>query len=77
MVVREFPEENQTAALVGHNPGCEELATSLAGSGSMKARTTMARKYPTCGVAVLSFPEPWAQVTPGSAELIDFHIPRG
>ena len=76
-VVREFPEECATAALVGHNPGCEELATSLVGSGSITARTAMARKYPTCGIAVLSLAEPWAQATAGSAELVEFHIPRG
>ncbi len=76
-VVQEFPEDCRTAALVGHNPGCEELATSLAGSGSMTARTAMARKYPTCGIAVLRLVEPWAQTTTGSAELVEFHIPRG
>ena len=74
---QESSDPSATAALVGHNPGCEELATSLVGSGSITARTAMARKYPTCGIAVLSLAEPWAQATAGSAELVEFHIPRG
>ena len=76
-VVRSFPEECQSAAIVGHNPGCEELATSLAGGGDVTARTSMARKYPTSGIAVLNLSAPWAQSAPRQAELVEFQIPRG
>ena len=77
-VVRGLPPQISTAVLVGHNPGCEDLADSLAGPGSDPgALAAMAVKYPTAGIAVLRLTVPWAAATPGSAALTRFVVPRG
>src|SRR5262249_52622573 len=41
--------------LVGHNPGFEELALLLIGSGSAEDRAQLATKFPTAGTAVITF----------------------
>lgn len=77
-VVRAVPEDVDTAVLVGHNPGCEELAGVLAGPGSDPAalqRLTV--KYPTAGVAVVDLLGPWCGVAPASGTLRSFDVPRG
>lgn len=77
-VVRGLPEEAGTAALVGHNPGCEDLASALAGEDSDEsAAERMTAKYPTAGVAVVEIPGVWEQVRAGSGRLVDFVVPRG
>ncbi len=39
-----------------HNPATQNLALALAGSGEKALRRQMMEKYPTAGLAVLSFP---------------------
>jgi phosphohistidine phosphatase len=45
-----------SALIVGHNPGIQELAVSLAGHGSPRLRTKMREKFPTCALAVFTAP---------------------
>jgi phosphohistidine phosphatase len=56
-VVRELPEEATTAALVGHNPGLEDLVTLMTGSWVA---------MPTSAVAVLDVNGSWADAGPGA-----------
>src|SRR3546814_15713997 len=52
-------------AIIGHNPGMEELAAMLVGGGDPQARQAMAEKYPTAGPAVIDFDcAGWTDVTP-------------
>lgn len=77
-VLRSVPDDRSRVALVGHNPGCEELAAALAGPDSDEAALARVReKYPTAGVAVLQMAGSWAQLAAGSAALTDFAAPRG
>jgi phosphohistidine phosphatase len=76
-VVRETPDDVATVLLVGHNPGAEGLAETLAGGGDGEALRRMEHKFPTSGVAVLSVPVSWADLGPGSAKLTEFAVPRG
>jgi phosphohistidine phosphatase len=77
-VVRDLPEEAAVAGLIGHNPGCEDLAAALAGPHSdPDALRAMTMKYPTSGVAVLQLPGAWATAAVGSATLAAFAAPRG
>lgn len=64
-----------TALVVGHNPGIEEYAASLALGGDSVARGRMSRKYPTSAIAVLQFDGPWA--APRAGRLAAFAVPRG
>ena len=70
-VVRRIPDEVQTAIIVGHNPGFEELAAALAGNPEHEVR------LPTSGLAVLEFDvERWDAVRAGSGRLREVATPR-
>lgn len=62
--------------LVGHNPGIEELAGELAGSGDREALARLHAKYPTAGLAVISFQvDDWSKVVPRGGRLEAFVTP--
>jgi phosphohistidine phosphatase len=70
-VVRRIPDEVQTAIIVGHNPGFEELAAALAGNPEHEVH------LPTSGLAVLEFDfERWVAVRAGSGRLRGVATPR-
>jgi phosphohistidine phosphatase len=61
--------------VVGHNPGLEELALRLSGTGAV--RDELALKYPTATLAELQFDvASWRQVRDGGAALARFIRPR-
>jgi phosphohistidine phosphatase len=70
MLVREFAADEGTVAVVGHNPGMEELAAGLAGQEAHEAL-----RFPTAAVAVLELASPWASAEPGTATLLAFATP--
>lgn len=75
-VVRETAPEVQTLLLVGHNPGLQELAAVLTGSGDAEARHRLVEKFPTAALAVLDFAiDDWA-VKPSTGRLDRFITPR-
>ena len=70
-VVRGIPDEVQTAIIVGHNPGFEELATALAGKPEQGVR------LPTSGLALLEFDvEGWDGVRASVGRLREVASPR-
>jgi phosphohistidine phosphatase len=74
-VVRETPAVISTLAIVGHNPGIQELAVALDdGRGDDDARRELAGKYRTSGVAVFALKDPWAEAR--AATLTSFTAPR-
>lgn len=76
-LVRDLPETAGSALIVGHNPALEEFALSLAGSGPKELRASMAEKYPTGALTVLSLPQqPWAEIGWKMAELRNFTSPK-
>lgn len=67
--------------MIGHNPGTEQLAATLARAGKTAAeksrKALLLEKYPTAALAVLSFDVPnWKDVGPGGGELVDFVRPK-
>ncbi|QND59605.1 SixA phosphatase family protein [Mesorhizobium huakuii] len=53
-------------AVVGHNPGLEDLAKQLAGSGSeTKARKRLEEKFPTAALARFVFDGDWSGLSSG------------
>lgn len=76
-VLHELPARAQTAVLVGHNPGCEDLVHVLAGQRDEPAAALLSVKYPTSGTAVLEFDGEWSDLAPGTARLTMFAAPRG
>jgi phosphohistidine phosphatase len=76
-VVRETASEVHTLLLVGHNPGLQELAAVLTGSGDAEARHRLMEKFPTAALAVLDFAiDDWSGVKPSSGRLDRFVTPR-
>ncbi len=66
-----------SAMLIGHNPGLEELAEFLAGSGDADALARMRTKFPTAAVAHLEFEVGhWSEIKAGAGRLVSFARPR-
>ena len=81
-VARRTPTRVRRLMLVGHNPGFEELAKDLVGTSDKTAAERLDKKYPTSGLAVLTWKkgsgsvDAWAKLTPRSAHLQAFVAPR-
>jgi phosphohistidine phosphatase len=70
-VMWRIPDEVQTAIIVGHNPGLEELAAALAGNPEQGVR------LPTAGLALLELDvERWDSVRAGTGRLREVATPR-
>lgn len=67
----------QSAMIIGHNPGIEELAHHLIGGGDEDAYGRLSFKYPTGGLAVMTANiGNWRTLKRGSARLVSFVCPR-
>ena len=63
--------------VVGHDPGLHGLAIELAGSGDARDLKSLAEKFPTAGLAVITFPlEAWSAIQVGEGRLSLFMTPR-
>ncbi len=70
-LVRSILDEVDTAIIVGHNPGFEELAEALAGNHDEGVR------LPTAGLALLEFDiERWDAARKGTGRLREVATPR-
>jgi phosphohistidine phosphatase len=72
--LRHVPEDVDGVALIGHNPGVQDLATGLAGGGEDLER--MRTKFPTGALAALEFDGPWAGLAEGGGRLVAFVTPK-
>jgi phosphohistidine phosphatase len=73
-VVAGLDPRAESALIVGHNPGIEELALHLSQGHDSRARDRIMRKYPTAGIAVVGFHGAWGDQA--STELLVFAVPR-
>ncbi len=71
--LRTVPPDVGSVMLVGHNPGLQELASALAGAGD---RGRLDEKFPTAALASLRYDGSWAELAPGSCELVGLVVPR-
>jgi phosphohistidine phosphatase len=74
-LVRELPAASRAALLIGHNPGIEDLATSL--TEPPDGDDAPGLSFPTAAVAVVEFGGAWADLAPGHARLLAFTTPAG
>lgn len=67
-----------TLLVVGHEPTTSALAIVLASISGTDAAVAerISEKFPTSGIAVLRVAGHWADVEPGCAALVGFHVPR-
>lgn len=74
-LVHAFPEGAESALIVGHNPGLEELVLDLVAESALRDRVEI--KFPTASLAEMRFDvDRWDAVEPGSGELLRFIRPR-
>jgi phosphohistidine phosphatase len=73
-VLHEVPDEVDSVMLIGHNPGIQDLALSLASAGAEIPR--LRSKFPTAALATLELNGTWRELAPGSAELVWFAKPK-
>lgn len=74
-LVRAADDADARLLLVGHNPGMEQLALLLSGTGAL--RDEIAVKYPTGALAEIGFDVAhWREVAPGEGKLARFIRPR-
>jgi phosphohistidine phosphatase len=64
------------AMVLGHNPGIEDLALLLVGSGDAGLREQLAVKFPTGAAVTLSFDGAWVDLGPGAARIDRLFVPR-
>lgn len=64
--------------VVAHEPTMTQLALGLAAgrSSNTAAAERISTKFPTSAMAVLRLTRSWKDLELGSAELVDFHVPR-
>lgn len=75
--IRNVADAVQNLLMVGHNPGWHEMALGLAGSGDAADLRRLREKFPTAGLAILSFPDRiWKTVGPGQGTLTAFVTPK-
>jgi phosphohistidine phosphatase len=73
-IVRRVPSAVASVLVIAHNPGLEMLATCLAASGDALPR--LREKFPTGALATLRVAGAWSELRAGSAELVEFTVPR-
>jgi phosphohistidine phosphatase len=75
-IIRETRDAN-TLIIVGHNPGLQELAVSLIGSGDVEARERINEKLPTSGLVTIDFAfDDWSLLHDHAGRLERFVSPR-
>jgi phosphohistidine phosphatase len=73
--LQRVPDATDSVLLIGHNPGCQDLALSLAAAGGELPR--LREKLPTGALAILELRgATWSGLGPGKAELVDLVLPR-
>jgi phosphohistidine phosphatase len=73
-VLNRVGDDVDSVMLIAHNPGVQDLAIQLAGPGPEIAQVR--QKYPTAALATLELDGTWAELSPGSAELVAFVRPK-
>jgi phosphohistidine phosphatase len=67
----------RSGMVIGHNPNCEIVASTLCGGGDTHAVKILKEKFPTGALAVFDMDiDEWSQIRPGCGDLADFVIPR-
>ena len=75
-VIGHAPADAGTLLVIGHNPGLEYLALTLAGDAPGEERDRLHIKFPTASAAVFAWPGGWNQALAGSARLLRFVTPH-
>jgi phosphohistidine phosphatase len=76
-LLRAIPDSVGTALVLGHAPGIPDLVEFLAERDHASAHwDRMTAKFPTAGMAILSYAGSWADIGQSQASLEAFAVPR-
>lgn len=76
-VVRSMPDASGSLLMIGHNPGLQDLAVQLTGSGQEAGLRRLTLEFPTAAVVVLDFEaDAWNAIAPGTGHLERFVAPK-
>jgi phosphohistidine phosphatase len=73
-VLNQVADEVRSVMVIGHNPGIQDLALSLARDGPGVARVR--DKFPTAALATLEVDGSWPELGPGGAVLVSLAKPK-
>lgn len=72
-IVQALPPGAEDAIVIGHNPGLEDFADALCGSGPNADLRRLRGKFPTSAFADIELKVPdWSDVEPGCGKLLRF-----
>ena len=75
--IRRSAEPSRVLLVVGHNPGLQSLAVSLAGSGAPDAIVAQREKFPTAALVVIQFEiNDWGEMAAAQGALDRFVRPK-
>ncbi|WP_158044556.1 SixA phosphatase family protein [Skermanella pratensis] len=75
--LRRLPDDAATVLLVAHNPDLHNLAQDLAGDGDQADLRSLAAKFPTAALAVLTFPrDSWGDIGSRAGTLSRLILPK-
>jgi phosphohistidine phosphatase len=70
-----IPDSVGSALMIGHNPGMQDLALSLAAPGPI--RSAVVAKFPTGALATVAVPHhSWLHLDQGTARLVGYTVPK-
>jgi phosphohistidine phosphatase len=77
-VITDIGDEVAVLLVIAHEPTMTQVALGLAAidSSNTAAVERISTKFPTSAIAVLRSPCSWKDLELGSAELLDFQVPR-
>ena len=75
-VVRATPLDVEVLVIIAHNPGLEDVASTIVSNRESSSYLMLTEKYPTSGVAVFDVVD-WSTIGAESAMLTEFSVPRG
>lgn len=74
--LRELPEDAGTVAVIGHNPGMQDLAIELVGSDAAAGAVRLRERFPTAAMAVFDVEGRWRDLAPSRVRLASFVVPK-
>jgi phosphohistidine phosphatase len=73
-LIRLVPDTVPSVMLIGHNPGLQDLALTLASTGDELER--LEEKFPTAALATLAVGTTWSRLAPAEATLTAYVVPK-
>ena len=73
---REVRDDAEVVAVVGHNPGIQDLSIELASDDAAAGAVRLRQKFPTCAVAIFDVDGAWRDLATGRVRLASFVVPK-